>query len=124
MDGATDTYDIVLTTQPTSDVTININSGSELSTDAASVTFNASNWFQAQTITIEAVDDNQAEGLETASITHTVSSSDPIYQGLSVPDIEASVTDNDQVSPISFTVKEIYPINLPTRAAWGPAGRL
>ncbi|MEL7331649.1 MAG: malectin domain-containing carbohydrate-binding protein, partial [Cyanobacteria bacterium J06560_2] len=122
--GATDTYDIVLTTQPTSDVTININSGSELSTDAASVTFNASNWFQAQTITIEAVDDNQAEGLETASITHTVSSSDPIYQGLSVPDIEASVTDNDQVSPISFTVKEIPTINLPTRAAWGPDGRL
>ncbi|MEM8501875.1 MAG: malectin domain-containing carbohydrate-binding protein, partial [Cyanobacteria bacterium P01_D01_bin.1] len=122
--GQTDTYDVVLTTEPTSDVTIDITVNGQLSTNKTSVTFDSTNWFNPQTVTIEAVDDTQAEGIHTASISHSITTSDPLYQTLTIPEIEATIADNDQVSPISFTVKSIPTINLPTRAAWGPDGRL
>ena len=41
------------------------------------------------------VNDSAAEGSHTGTITHTVSSSDANYNGLSVSSVSVSITDND-----------------------------
>ena len=48
-----------------------------------------------QTVTVTAVDDSAAEGDHLSTITHSASSSDVNYDGISVSDVTANVTDND-----------------------------
>jgi glucose/arabinose dehydrogenase len=93
--GATDTYNVVLNTQPTSDVTITINSGTQTTTTPTSLTFTSTNWNVAQTVAVSAVDDTTVEGNHSGTITHTVSSSDANYNNLSVTSVGVSITDND-----------------------------
>jgi uncharacterized protein len=99
--GATDDYTLVLNTQPTADVSISINSGTQTTTSPTSVIFTTTNWNTPQTVTVTAVDDNIAEGLHTQTITQTVSSSDTNYNGISIPSVTASITDNDSGVPIT-----------------------
>ncbi|HTL51212.1 MAG TPA: hypothetical protein VL860_01420, partial [Planctomycetota bacterium] len=73
--GATDTYTIVLTSQPTAGtvtVTPSSNTVTGVTTSAA-VTFTTGNWNVAQTITVTAVNDLISEGPGTDTITHAVS---------------------------------------------------
>ena len=116
---ATDTYTIVLNTEPTADVTVTISPSSdpstELATDVASVTFTptggANPWNVAQTVTVNAVDDNVVEGDHGSAITHSVDSADPNYAdgsdadtNLSAGSVDAAITDNDAtVSFVSAT---------------------
>ena len=121
--GASDTYEVVLTTQPSDDVTIDLQVDGQLTTDIASLTFDSSNWNVAQTVTVSAVDDTQEEGVHFADISHTVSTTDSNYSGLDIPTVSTTITDNDTTA-IDFTTTSISTINQPTRAAWGPDGRL
>ena len=98
--GANDTYTIVLDSQPTSNVTVNIATGGEASTNFSSVTFTPSNWFTAQTVTVSAVNDARIEGNHSDTITHTVNSADPGYNGLSVGSVNVNITDNDSAGLI------------------------
>ncbi len=108
--GATATYAISLTSQPTSSVTMAINPDSQLTVTPAPVVFDETNWDTAQTITVTAVDDAIVEGLHTGSISHTVTSADNNYHNIAVGDVTASITDNDtagvSVTPASVTVAE------------------
>ncbi len=98
--GATDSYTLVLTSQPTSGVSITVtpdsqtNLGSGAGT-AITVAFTTANWNSAQTVTVTAVNDSIAEGAHNSTITHSVSSSDTNYDGLSVGNVTAAITDND-----------------------------
>jgi len=82
--GATDTYDVVLTSQPTAGVTVNMLSDPQVTTAPTSITFTAGNWATPQTVTVMAVDDLVAEGAHTGTITHTLTTSDPVYAPLAV----------------------------------------
>ncbi|BAQ65373.1 ExeM/NucH family extracellular endonuclease [Geminocystis sp. NIES-3709] len=93
--GATDSYTIVLSDQPTSNVSININSGSQLTTISNVLTFTPQNWNIAQLVTVTAVDDAVVEGNHSGTIQHSVTSSDSRYNGLSINPINVSITDND-----------------------------
>ncbi len=44
---------------------------------------------------ITAIDDTVAEGLQTETISHTVTSADAKYNGVTVGTIAATITDND-----------------------------
>ena len=59
--GATATYDVVLESEPTADVTITPAGGAQLQTPAA-LLFTSANWDTAQTVTVTATDDAVAEG--------------------------------------------------------------
>jgi hypothetical protein len=59
--GATDTYTVVLNSAPTGDVTITLNSETQLSTNVPTLTFTAGNWNVAQTVTVTAVNDTVGE---------------------------------------------------------------
>ncbi|MEA3643655.1 MAG: FG-GAP-like repeat-containing protein, partial [Lamprobacter sp.] len=61
--GASDTYTVVLNSQPTADVTITLASpNGQVSVDQATLTFTTANWDTAQTVTVSAVDDGIGEG--------------------------------------------------------------
>ena len=93
--GASDSYTIVLNSEPSGDVTVNIASDAQASVSTSSIIFSALNWNVAQTIVVASVNDNLVEGIHTATLTQTVTSTDLAYDGLAVPDVVANVTDND-----------------------------
>lgn len=97
-----DTYTLTLDSQPSSDVVItvqpdaqsNLGSGAGV---AIMLTFTAGNWNMPQTVTVTAVDDAVAEGAHTSTITHTAASADGSYDGISISNVVANITDNDAV---------------------------
>jgi predicted extracellular nuclease len=98
--GATDTYTIALSSQPTADVTIAIGPDSQTTTNVAALTFTSANWNQSQTVTVTAVDDAVVEGNHSGTIGHTATSTDPNYSGISIASISAAITDNDIAATI------------------------
>lgn len=94
--GTSDTYDIVLSQAPTADVTVTITPDSQSTVSSSSVTFTSGNWNVPQTITVTAVNDTATEVNHTSTITHgNATSTDPAFNGLPVPLLIASITDND-----------------------------
>jgi len=105
--GATASYDLVLTSQPTAPVTVNFTPDSQISPIPA-INFDSSNWNITQTVTVTAVDDGVAEGLHTGSISHSAVSTDANYSGIVIDAVQASITDNDVagvsvIQPVSRT---------------------
>ncbi|MGF1989150.1 MAG: VCBS domain-containing protein [Nostoc sp. ZfuVER08] len=101
--GTTDTYTVVLTSQPTANVTVNLDGGAQLSLSSTAVTFTPQNWNVPQTVTVSAVDDAFVEGTHTQTINHTATSTDAKYNGISISSITANITDNDRNDAPSFT---------------------
>ncbi|WP_373526672.1 DUF4114 domain-containing protein [Nostoc sp.] len=108
--GTTDSYSVVLASQPTADVIITINSGKQIKTSVQTLTFTALNWNVVQNVTLTAVDDAIVEGDDTEIIQHTFTSSDANYDGIAIASVNVSITDNDiplakSVDNDIFTIK-------------------
>ena len=109
----TDTYTLTLNTTPTAPVSIVVAAGdnqNRLSTDGiiftASLTLILSDQ-TPQTITVKAVDDAAIEvSPHQGVITHTVSSADSNYNGLSVRAVNVGIQDND-VAPLVTKISQI-----------------
>ncbi len=104
--GITDSYEVVLTEQPSSEVTITatptdseIDIGNGAGT-AKVLIFTNSNWETPRTVTVSAVDDRLVEGLHSSTITHTAGG-DPNYAGIFIADVVVSITDNDWTGDIN-----------------------
>ncbi|NET35846.1 MAG: hypothetical protein F6K19_28105, partial [Cyanothece sp. SIO1E1] len=121
--GNTDTYEVVLNTQPTDNVTVELQLGNQLTADKEALVFTADNWNVPQTVTVAAVDDFLVEGLQTAVISHSITTNDPNYSNLAVPSVDVDINDNDAVE-VKFDKKTVANLEAPTTAAWGPDGRL
>ena len=121
--GNGDSYIVVLNTQPTADVTIDLQLSSDLSADKTSLLFTSENWNIPQTVIVNAVDDSLEEGFETATINHTINTTDPNYSNLTVPSVSVDINDNDTVE-IKFDKRTVANLESPTTGAWGPDGRL
>ena len=96
--GPTDSYDVVLNSQPQTGTSVTITiatADGQTATTPTSLVFDDSNWNVAQTVTVTAVDDPVIEGLHTGSITHTVTSTDSNYDGISIASLTANIADND-----------------------------
>ncbi|MFW5827578.1 MAG: InlB B-repeat-containing protein, partial [Alkalispirochaeta sp.] len=108
--GSDSTYTVVLDTEPTADVEISISSGGQVTTDVGALTFTSADWEAPQTVTVTAVDDGDVEGNHSDTVTHSVTSSDGNYDGISAESVAVSIVDNDapgvSVSPISIPVTE------------------
>ena len=95
--GTTNTFSIVLDTQPTDDVIFEITSSDE---DEAivtgTVTFTNADWNIAQTVTITGVDDALIDGTQTSTITISIASSNDLeYASLSSQTLNIYTTDDD-----------------------------
>ena len=96
---AGDTYMVVLDTQPSATVTVAVSSDpSQLTISPTSLTFNASSWSNAQTVTVWAVDDYLDEGSHLQVVSHAATSGDPAYDGVSVAAVVVFVIDNDETT--------------------------
>ena len=100
--GGTTTFSIVLTSQPTANVTISLatSDNTEGMVSTSSVTFTPLNWNVAQVITITGVDDALVDGDIAYTIdTGAAVSTDPAYSNFVVPDVSVTNLDNDTATP-------------------------
>ena len=70
-------------------------SGAEF-TDATVLTFDSTNWDQAQTVEVRAQDDAAEEGVREVVINHSVMSDDDNFDAALVEDLHVTVFDDDQ----------------------------
>ena len=97
-EGSNATYRVVLDSQPTADVAVSVTvpGGSDVSVDKTALTFTASTWNEAQTVTVSAAQDDDAVD-DVVSITHAATSTDSDYSGISVSAVRVTVTDDEDV---------------------------
>jgi hypothetical protein len=96
--GGQATFTVVLTTQPTANVTINLSSSdaTEGSVSPASLVFTSANWNTPQTVTATGVNDLIDDGdVSWTVVIAAATSSDPAYNGLNPADVALSNTDDD-----------------------------
>ena len=118
----TDSYSVVLTSQPTATATVAVDDASDpaVSLDKTSLTFTALDWNTPQTITITPVRDADAVD-EFVTVSHTVTGGD--YEGLRADDVGVRVDDSDArdviVSQSTLTLPEgsddTYTVKLATQ---------
>ena len=117
--GTRATFSLVLTTLPTSDVSVAVRSSNvnEGIVDRSQVTFSAANWNQPQVITITGVDDALVDGdVGYTVVTEAAISSDAKYNGINPADVQVLNRDNDAAS---INLSEI--LNLETTESGGVA---
>ena len=97
----TDTYTVVLNSQPTASVTITVTSSdaTAATVSPATLTFTPSNWSSAQTVTVTGVDDRLRSGNRPVTIRHSATSSHALYNGIPIPDVTATVVDTGTTAP-------------------------
>ncbi|MCK5877031.1 MAG: hypothetical protein KAG43_05300 [Candidatus Marithrix sp.] len=108
--GSTDTFDVVLSAEPTNDVTVTLSLDSQTTVDNSTPTFTTTNWNTAQTVTVTAVDDSDYEGNHNGTIGLSSSSNDSDYEGATfvvddtvATNLSVSITDNDSPPPPTDT---------------------
>ena len=97
-EGDSETYTVVLDTQPAGDVTVTLGgiTGTDLSPDKTTLTFTDQDWNIPQTVTVTAGQDRDAAD-DTAELMHTVASADDSnYDGLTAGSVDVTVTDDDE----------------------------
>ena len=96
--GNPDTYTVVLASEPTGSVTIAVaSSDAAVRVNPPSLGFTAANWQTAQTVTVDAANDEvENNPPKTATITHTVSGGD--YAGVPAASVAVTVTDDESPS--------------------------
>ena len=96
--GGSDTFTVVLDSEPSMDVSINLASSqpTEGAADAATLVFTAANWDTPQTVTVSGVDDAVVDGDQPYMITTAPAlSADGNYGGLDASDVSATNIDDD-----------------------------
>ena len=111
-EGGSTNYQVSLSTKPTSTVTVSISAEYEnlnqddltiigdINFNKDSLTFTSSNWNRPQTVTVSAIQDNDADDIESLIIRHQAEGGE--YEGLS-RDLKALVND-DEAEDISLIV--------------------
>ena len=107
----TASYTVVLTSQPSADVTVTpTSSDTSAATVSGALTFTTTTWNTAQTVTVTGVEDaSSIPGGRTATISHSATSTDTSYAISTGPRVTVSVTENDPgvaVSKTTLTVAE------------------
>ncbi len=93
--GATDSFDMVLASAPSADVTITLSTNPQVTFSPTQLTFTPLNWNMAQTTTVTAVDDAVSEATVNIVLTPSLVSADTRYHGYVVSDVAITVFDND-----------------------------
>ena len=125
-EGGSDTYQVVLTSQPTDEVIVTISRSGDggISIDDQELTFTDSDWKTARVVRASAAHDDDARD-DAATFSHTVSSTDADYNGIAVSEVDVTVTDDETagvtVTPAGLTIPEggglAYRVMLTSRPA-------
>ena len=115
--GNSDSYTLVLTRQPSANVTITVAANSQLrfnTTNGNNTTFSnvntavtrvfsTTNWNVPQTVTVIGNGDTTSEGNHTSTITHTIATAGGYTSSLPIQSIVANITDDDNGIILSQT---------------------
>ena len=96
-EGASETYTVVLDTEPTETVTVTprVSGSPDMTFDPSSLTFTPSDWFTAQTMTISATEDDDAYH-DSSIVSHAAQGAD--YASLVDGEIPVTIADNEVAS--------------------------
>lgn len=121
--GATGSYQVRLAAQPSQDVVVTIAGDAQASPAPSTLTFTAASWDVPQVVTVTALDDAvQEANPHAATMTHSVSSADPLWSGITSADpVEVSVFDDD-VAAIVVSHSSPYALAEDTPAATAEYG--
>ena len=102
-EGSTADYTVELSVQPTADVTVDITGGGDVSVNPTSLTFTATTWDTAQTVTVTAAQDTDAAD-DAQTVGHAVASSSASeYVGATLDGLAVTVDDDeDPAVTVSF----------------------
>ena len=94
-EGGSTSYTVVLTSEPTTDVTVAVQvpADAELAVDETELTFTAEDWNQAQTVTVAAIQDADAVADDLVVLTHVVSGGD--YGSVTVASVAVVILEDD-----------------------------
>ena len=111
-DAAGDSYTVVLNTLPRGNVLVGVAGqlGTAVTASPATLTFTNGNWFKPQTVTVTAGEDAD-EVDDTVSLSHSATSRDSDYHGVTIAGVVVTAIDNDKgpsvtVSKSALTVTE------------------
>ena len=96
--GGTDSYTVVLDTEPTGDVTVTVrgvNTAPLLSVDTATLVFGPDDWDQPQTVTFTGNKEDRDNSLDSTSYTITHNAQGADYAGFAAGSVTVTVTDDD-----------------------------
>ncbi len=95
-EGETDTFTVVLLSDPGVDVTITVGTDAQSSASPSVLTFTSGNYSTPQTVTMTAVDDSEVElETHTSTISFIVSAASGAYSSATLDDMTLNITDND-----------------------------
>ena len=93
--GASDTYTVVLDSEPTADVVITVTPSAEVTAAPSPLTFTTANWDTAQTVIVTGIaDDTDEPDPHTGVISHTAASADTDYNGIDIADVTVDIYDS------------------------------
>ena len=98
IEGTSTNFTVVLTSQPTADVTVALASSDTTqggTLNPASLTFTPANWSTPQPVTLNGANDLLMDGDTGFAITNTISSTDPLYAALAPVILGAVTLDNE-----------------------------
>jgi hypothetical protein len=93
-EGSSNAMTIVLTSQPTSTVSLGFTVPNQLRVSPSTITFTDSNWDTAQTLTITPVDDDRYAGTRADSFSISVTSL-TAFASAELPSVTVTITDNE-----------------------------
>ena len=106
-EGNSDTYTVVLTLQPTANVTVTVTvpAGSDASASPSPLTFTADNWNDSQAVTVTTQADTDDQDDTVITLSHAVSGGN--YQGVTAENVTVRIAEVDNNSPV-FTSANIF----------------
>jgi hypothetical protein len=110
--GASDSFDVALSTLPSNDVTVTLTPGADVDLGsgagvAIDLSFTTVDGTSAQTVTVTAFDDSDIEGTEVSAISISSASSDADYNDLS-DQVDVNVSDNDFTPSGDLIISQYY----------------
>ena len=123
-EGGSDEYTVVLDSEPTGPVTVTpmVPDDTDVTVSPSSLTFTTLNWNAAQTVTVSAAEDDDADNDPTVTLTHAVSGAAD-YASVEADSVAVTITENDTpgvtLSETNLAVPEggsaTYTVKLPTQ---------
>ena len=113
-EGGSDTYTLVLDSEPSADVTVTISghSGTDVSLSDTELDFTPGNWDTAQTVTVTAGQDDDAAADTDVTLTHTVTGASEYaaIDAAAIPRVSVTITEDDSpgvsIEPTTLTIDE------------------
>jgi hypothetical protein len=94
-EGGNDIFNVSLTSQPASNVVINLSTSTQCSLSTTSLTFTNSDWSTPKPVTVTANNDSVVEGPHQCVVLTTMSTSEPNYTGIDPANVTVNITDDD-----------------------------